>query len=180
MDVTDFSELPNGRAFSQPIVPGMFGLNTPLANPDTDRELLNQHPFPAKVLFVDDHSETVAVMSLLLNSLSYEAVCAHSAAEAIEKTSAESFDVVISDISLPDMDGFSLLKQIRKQRPVPGIAVTGYEPAAVRRRCAEAGFVEVIRKPLDIVLLHIAIQKIMRDRSGHALITLDVPGVVKP
>jgi CheY-like chemotaxis protein len=81
---------------------------------------------PLRILLVEDHVDTQQVMSRLLASFKHDVKSASSIATALALASTHRFDLVISDIGLPDGSGEVLMAQLRKQYNVPGIAVSGF------------------------------------------------------
>lgn len=124
-------------------------------------------PSPAgrrvRILLVDDHAPTRVTLVHLLGRRHYEVVAAASMAEAIAFAHAGEFDVVVSDIGLPDGDGYTLLKELRRSRPgLPGIALSGYGTEQDIARSREAGFGEHLTKPISIGTLERALAAILR------------------
>ncbi|MBX6311761.1 MAG: response regulator [Isosphaeraceae bacterium] len=121
---------------------------------------LDQVPGPAprlKVLLVEDDAPTLRVLARLLNRPSYTVRTASNLAAALEMARGEDFDLIISDIGLPDGSGLELMRRLRAQRPVRGIALSGYGTEADLRRSAEAGFLAHLTKPVDFRRLEEAI-----------------------
>ncbi len=109
--------------------------------------------FGVRVLLVDDESDSRDVLKLVLDSCGANVVTASSAAEAFEKTRSGNFDVIISDIGMPDEDGFSLIGRIRElpgeQGKIPAIALTAYARAEDRIQALRSGFQMHISKPVE-------------------------------
>ncbi len=103
-------------------------------------------------LVVDDVSDVREMFSLLLTHAGYEvseASCAH---DAITLAREHSFDVIISDIGMPEMNGYELAEALRSlpgYESVPMVAVTGYSMFDDRNRSLNAGFNEHVTKPID-------------------------------
>jgi CheY-like chemotaxis protein len=104
------------------------------------------------VLVVDDVSDVTDMLSVLLTHAGYNVAAAGSAKAAIELASQRQFDMVISDIGMPEMNGYELARALRK---IPGydsvtmVAVTGYSMFDDRSRSLAAGFNEHVTKPID-------------------------------
>lgn len=109
-----------------------------------------------RVLVVDDSPETATMLRQLLEFEGAEAVTALSGAEALRTVEERDFDLVISDIAMPGMDGYELLKELRL-RPrtswVPALAVTGYGQSEDAERAYAAGFFAHLVKPVEIARL---------------------------
>jgi CheY-like chemotaxis protein len=100
-------------------------------------------------------------MQRLLNRRGYQVTVAHCVAEALAKTGeAEKFDLLISDIGLPDGTGFDLMETLRQRGGPPGIALSGYGMENDLNRSAQAGFSEHLTKPVTIDRLEAAIQRL--------------------
>jgi len=107
-----------------------------------------------KVLCVDDDADLLEVLSLILGERGAVVSTARSAAEALAFLSSSTADVVVSDVGLPVMDGFALMRQIRAlpgdAARIPAIALTAYASAATEERAREAGFQGVLGKPIAL------------------------------
>ena len=112
----------------------------------------------AKVLLVDDEKDFLDIMAERMGAWGMEVSTTTSAEDALKMVQKESYDAVIMDLMMPEMDGFKALKLFKKKRPeVQIIFLTGNVP---EEKCLEAiklGAMDVIEKPADLGLL---IQKI--------------------
>ena len=102
-----------------------------------------------RVLLVTNHPDTASAMRRLLNAQGFAVDCAATYAEAIQAIEGERYNVLISDINLPDGTGFELMRHARK-RGVVGIAMSGSDIEINIRRSKQAGFAIHIAKPLNI------------------------------
>jgi signal transduction histidine kinase len=102
-----------------------------------------------RILVVDDHEDTLRTLARLLNRRGYEVTMAASGAEAHQQLGAGAFDLLISDLGLPDCSGLDLLRRIRAERPLPAIALSGYGMEADLQNSAAAGFQAHLTKPVD-------------------------------
>lgn len=109
------------------------------------------------ILLVEDHESTRIPLTRLLARKGYQVVAVSSAAEALEAVSKAKFDLVLSDIGLPDMDGFELMKMLRERHALKGIALTGYGMEADISRGNDAGFVAHLTKPISVKVLERAL-----------------------
>lgn len=81
------------------------------------------------ILFVDDHQVLARLSCEILEMQGYRAICAYSAAEALEKFGQEEVDILVTDFRMDDMNGLELARQIHVKSPqTPVIIVTGYGP----------------------------------------------------
>jgi CheY-like chemotaxis protein len=121
---------------------------------------------PLRILVVEDHVDTLRVLRRLLESVGYLVATAQTAAAAMSYVAANDFDMLLSDIGLPDRNGWELVRQIKKLQNVPAIAISGFNSMNDIRKSRQAGFYGHLAKPLDFQLLqstiHAAVQK------GHA------------
>jgi len=107
-----------------------------------------------RVLVVDDEQDGRALVARILDGQGAIPVCASSAAEALELLSREHFDLLLSDIGMPDINGFELISRVRqmdksRQRPLPAIALTAYARTEDRQRSLLAGFHMHLSKPTE-------------------------------
>jgi CheY-like chemotaxis protein len=103
-------------------------------------------------LVVDDVSDVTEMLSVLMNHAGYEVSTASGAQEAITLARENHFDIVISDIGMPEMNGYELAQALRKlpgYESVPMVAVTGFSLFDDRNRSLTAGFNEHVTKPID-------------------------------
>jgi PAS domain S-box-containing protein len=112
-----------------------------------------------RILLVDDHRDTLRTLKILLTRLGYGVVTAESMSEALREVEAEHFDLLVSDIGLPDGSGLDLMKQIRKRQGIDGIALSGFGMEDDLRKSREAGFVDHLIKPVNLDRLQAAIQR---------------------
>lgn len=104
-----------------------------------------------RILLVEDHTATRQALSRLLLRRKHEVSAVASVAEALELARTTEFDVVFSDIGLPDGDGCALMAQLHAMQPeLCGIALSGYGMDNDVVRSLTAGFVEHITKPVDV------------------------------
>jgi two-component system CheB/CheR fusion protein len=103
-------------------------------------------------LVVDDVSDVTEMPSVLMTYAGYEVMTASSAREAIALARGNHFDMVISDIGMPEMNGYQLAEILRTlpgYKTVPMVAVTGYSMFDDHNRSLSAGFNEHVTKPID-------------------------------
>lgn len=120
------------------------------------------------ILVVDDSSESTEMLGKLLEIEGAFVDLARSGAEALEIAHKKRFDLLISDISMPEMDGYQLLRELRKlphMDSVPAVALTGYgRPADIERAHAE-GFAEHLIKPIDIDQLLQIVRRLTEEKG---------------
>jgi DNA-binding NtrC family response regulator len=100
-----------------------------------------------RILLVDDESIILETYSSLLSEKGFSVVTASSGREALETFSRDSFDLVITDLAMPDGDGFKLLEEIKERSPhTPVIVFTGKIYRAVKEFVALLGANELLEK----------------------------------
>ena len=115
------------------------------------------------ILVVDDSAESTDMLGKLLEIEGAFVDLARSGAEALAIAGQKRFDLIISDISMPEMDGYQLLRELRKlpqMDSVPAVALTGYGRAADIERAYIEGFAEHLIKPIDIDQLLQIVQRL--------------------
>ncbi|MFN6535759.1 MAG: response regulator [Nostoc sp. EkiNYC01] len=111
-----------------------------------------------QALLVDDNRDSRDFIAFLLEQYGVQVTEADSAIEALSSLTQAKYDLLISDVGMPDMDGYTLIRQIRKQSPdqggeIPAIAVTAYAGESDRQQALAAGFQQHISKPIEPELL---------------------------
>jgi PAS domain S-box-containing protein len=121
------------------------------------------------ILVVDDSRETTEMLGKLLELEGAFVESARCGAEALEIAGRKYFNLVISDISMPEMDGYQLLRKLRElpeMADVPAVALTGYGRSSDIDRALDEGFAEHLTKPLDLDQL----LQIVRRLTGEPVI----------
>jgi CheY-like chemotaxis protein len=111
-----------------------------------------------RILLVEDHATTAAVMARLLRKRGHQVELAHTVADAIRIGMAQVFDVVMSDLGLPDGSGYEVMEALRDKTEAFGIALSGYGMDADIDRSASAGFRLHLTKPVDVEKLYEAVE----------------------
>jgi DNA-binding response OmpR family regulator len=101
------------------------------------------------VLLVEDHADTRSVLEMLLNRSGCRTVTAKSLKDARARLKEMPFDVVISDLNLPDGDGLDLVREVKQTHKLKTIAVTGRASEDERHQGFEAGVDCYLTKPID-------------------------------
>ena len=118
-----------------------------------------------RILVVDDHGDTLRSMQLLLRRLGYEVLAAENMTDALQIAEEQPFDILLSDIGLPDGSGLELLKRIRQMRNVPALALSGFGMDEDVERSRDAGFSDHLTKPVSIDRLQAAIAQ-LEEQNG--------------
>ena len=114
-------------------------------------------------LVVDDVADVTEMLSVFLTLAGYEVVTAESAQAAIAAAQAKQFDVVVSDIGMPEMNGYELARALRVlpgYEAVPMVALTGFCQYDDRERSLRAGFNAHLTKPIDPNVLFELIERL--------------------
>lgn len=120
------------------------------------------------ILVVDDSAETTDMLGKLLEMDGAAVQTACGGREALELAKESSFDLVISDISMPEMDGYQLLQNLRRlpqMKNVPALALTGYGRVSDIDRARREGFSQHFTKPIDIDKL----MRSVRELTHHSI-----------
>jgi two-component system, chemotaxis family, CheB/CheR fusion protein len=121
------------------------------------------------VLVVDDSEDTTRMVRQVLEMSGAAVTTATSGVEALQLAREREFDVVVSDISMPGMDGFEFLGKLRQlpgKENLPALALTGFGRTEDVRRARREGFFSHLTKPLDIQILTDLLQQIPRHRPN--------------
>lgn len=133
---------------------------SPDGKPDRAEAAAEHRQASKRILLVEDHLDTARMMSRLLKLEGHEVRIAGSVAEAMDLAGGEPFDVIISDLGLPDGSGLDLMRRIQQTRPMPGIALSGYGQEEDLRRSREAGFAAHLTKPVSFDQLHAVLGRV--------------------
>jgi PAS domain S-box-containing protein len=112
-----------------------------------------------RVLLVEDHADTLYLMARILGGFGCEVTTAANATEAIAAARRQRFDLLVSDIGLPDGSGLDVMRQVKAEQGIAGIALSGYGQDDDKRRSREAGFTEHLVKPVNFQILHDVIKR---------------------
>ncbi|MFL6569077.1 MAG: PAS domain S-box protein [Chthoniobacterales bacterium] len=113
-----------------------------------------------RILLVEDHDDTRRILARLLTHYGHHISVAVGVSEALNIFRAHEFDLVLSDIGLPDGTGYDVIAEAKRTRQVVGIALTGFGMAEDVRRSKEAGFDFHLTKPVDVGELRTMLQKV--------------------
>ncbi len=106
-----------------------------------------------RLLVVEDHIDTARVMGRLLKGLGHEVSVAHNVADGLVAAEGETFDLVLSDLGLPDGSGLDLMRQLRDRHQLRGICLSGYGMEEDLQRSHAAGFMCHLTKPITFEAL---------------------------
>ena len=118
-------------------------------NPATARNVNNGRHMEAahRILLVEDHEDTSEILAEFLETRGYRVKIADTVASALRIADAENFDLVLSDLGLPDGTGYDLMRQLQERHHLRGVALSGYGREKDVEEAKAAGFLEHVTKP---------------------------------
>ncbi|OYW70275.1 MAG: hypothetical protein B7Z37_31255 [Verrucomicrobia bacterium 12-59-8] len=122
--------------------------------------MLTRARHPLTILLVEDHKDTNRLLRMSLERRGHTVTTAGSVAEARAAFPTTHANVLISDIGLPDGDGWELLREIRSASAIPAVAMSGYGCAEDLRRSQDAGFHAHLVKPFKVAELEAVLRDI--------------------
>ena len=153
----------------------VFRLTLPLAQDGRERGDHEQQPGPdgsivassarqrrLRILLVEDHEDTVRAMSWLLRRIGHDVSVARTVRDAVAEARRDAFDLLISDIGLPDGTGWDVIAQ-RPRSDIPAIALTGFGMEQDVARSLAAGFTEHLTKPVNFQKLEAVIHTLAEE-----------------
>jgi signal transduction histidine kinase len=114
-----------------------------------------------QILLVDDHADTCAILQKLLVARGHRVTATHDMRSALDRAERDHFDLIISDVGLPDGNGTELMTRLGAASRIPGIAMSGFGTNADREKSLAAGFSEHLVKPITMERLEAAIQTVL-------------------
>jgi signal transduction histidine kinase len=115
------------------------------------------------ILLVEDSEDTLALLKTIFAQEGANVTTASSATEALEVVTTRMPSLIISDLGMPEMDGYEFLKHVRrlpKMSTVPAIAISGYASEEDRKRALAVGYAALVAKPIDVDALFALIQEL--------------------
>jgi two-component system CheB/CheR fusion protein len=121
------------------------------------------------ILLVEDHLDTRHAFAAILRSWGHTVATRGSVAGGLQFLDKNEVDIVLSDIGLPDRNGFEFIAEARQRTPnLTAIAVSAYFTAADQERGHDAGFDMYFAKPVDLAALETVLERMSeRGRNGH-------------
>ena len=132
--------------------------DSPAAEPD-----VKARP-SARILLVEDNPDSSRAVTLAMQMCGYSVRSADGVAAAMRAAADETFDLVISDLGLPDGTGYDLMRQLRERYNLRGVALSGYGMEEDIQRSLDAGFAQHLTKPVEIAQLDSAVRAVL-DRT---------------
>jgi len=127
-------------------------------------------------LVLDDSEDSIAMMAELLRLAGAQVVTATNGVDALRIVSENEFDVILSDISMPEMDGFEFLQRLRKidgRQDVPVVAITGFGRHDDVERARAAGFYSHLTKPIDLQALTDVLEQLAKNGATRGDTDID-------
>lgn len=131
-----------------------------------------------KILIVDDDKEICELLKMFLTLEKYCVVSAYTGMQGIEISRKEKFDVILLDISLPDISGQQLCKLIRQESDVPIIMVSANDSVSDKVICLEYGADDYISKPFENMELIARIKAVLRRSEKHMDIHMEGDDII--
>ena len=149
-------ELPTAAAV-EPLITSV--ISHPLSSPGAGENVSSMQSTGLRILLVDDHADTLRSMERLLRLRGYLVCTALTVAAALDSAANQTFDLLISDVGLPDGTGMDLMRELRRVHgeALRGIALSGYGMEEDITRSRDAGFDEHLTKPVDMATLEAVI-----------------------
>jgi len=105
------------------------------------------------VLIVEDSEDTLVLLGAMFSHKGARVMTASNADEALAAVVAKRPTLIVSDIGMPDTDGYQFLQQVKNlpgMKEVPAIAISGYASEEDRARALEVGYLALVPKPIDV------------------------------
>ena len=123
-----------------------------------------------RVLVIEDAPDTLDLLRVIFEARGYFVTACASAEEAIEAARAARFDLVVSDVGLPQVDGYELMRALRRlpgTSRVPAVALTGYAAPKDVEQTLAAGFDAHVPKPVDPAVLTATVERVAREKNRN-------------
>jgi CheY-like chemotaxis protein len=124
-----------------------------------------------KVLVVDDDEDAREMLTAALNSYGAEVITVPGALQALDALASENIDVLVSDINMPEIDGYELIRRVRAMKSeqggrIPAIALTAYARAEDRLRALQSGYQTHVPKPVEPAELEVVVATLAKSFKG--------------
>jgi signal transduction histidine kinase len=138
---------------------------------DRDRDGAETSLEGIRVLVVDNEADARGLVSAILESRGAEVTAVESAAEALQTIEADRPDVLLSDIAMPGVDGYGLIREVRRREsaaaPLPAAALTAFAADSDRVKAIDAGYQAHLRKPVEPAELTAVVAALARGEAHH-------------
>jgi CheY-like chemotaxis protein len=136
---------------------------TPAATPTAETLASEATSAGLRILLVEDHDDTREIFEMILRHKGHLVESAATGAAALTLAGRQVFDLVISDLGLPDFSGTELMTILRERYSLRGVALSGYGMEEDIRRSKSAGFEEHLTKPVDPAKFDKLLANLMRE-----------------
>jgi CheY-like chemotaxis protein len=156
-------------------IPGVDDSKTKQRKPETRDNAAGDHKHKACILLAEDNLINQKLVVRLLENVGYRVDPVTNGLEAVKAWESASYDLVLMDIQMPEMDGLEAARKIRKKekqhgdyadRGIPIIAMTAHAMKGHREKCLEAGMDDYLTKPIKPTLLYEAITRLLSQSSS--------------
>ncbi len=123
-----------------------------------------------RVLLVEDNEDNFELVRFLLERAGCEVLAGHNGQEALDLARKELPDLILMDLSLPGIDGWTAARELKddpKTAHIPLVALTAHTLPGDRKRAIESGFDGYISKPIDVANFGGSITKILNNKPGN-------------
>jgi CheY-like chemotaxis protein len=147
-------------------------LHTPVEDQSAAGEKGERAARGLHVLIVEDSPDTLEMLHKALKARGYETTLCDSAAEALSVASTETFDLLISDIGMPEIDGYELIRRVRQLAHlsnVPAIALSGYATEGDIKDALAAGFDAHVAKPVEPSQLAAEMERVLQSKQDKSM-----------
>jgi two-component system, cell cycle response regulator DivK len=121
-----------------------------------------------RILIVEDNEDNQELMRFLLERAGYAVISVENGVKGVQSARSEKPDIILMDLSLPELDGWSAARQIKADpelNNIPMIAVTAHTLPGDRRKALDAGFDSYISKPINIHMFDITVGKVLEQKQ---------------
>jgi PAS domain S-box-containing protein len=143
-----------------------FELSFQPHQPSSEQQSSEGRPSKGTILLLEDNADSRLTMTILLNSMGYVVEGAKDLRTANSLAERKVFDLVISDIGLPDGTGYEFMREFRKRFSVPSIAISGFGQNEDVEKAMEAGFNHHLVKPVNSHTLEATVTKSLNSKAG--------------
>ena len=137
----------------------------------TDQSIFSEQGISKRVLVADDNEINQVVACKFLQKLGCQVEVARTGREAVEAITRTSYDIVLMDCEMPEMDGYEATREIRRREEgavnhLPIMALTGHASDEDAQKCRQAGMDKVVTKPLTLPALRAGLEELLRQPSS--------------
>ena len=130
-----------------------------------DTAALSSLTRPLRIFVVENHPDTLDTLQMYLEMMGHTVLTATTMAEALADLPKAECDVLLSDIGLPDGDGWTLLRQANLSRPIYAVAMSGFGMGSDQLKSREAGFRHHLLKPINPERLEAILADAAKERN---------------